>query len=77
MDEYQLQVVDRLARIETKIDAKFEVHDKRLAELETLVPDLDHETRIRKLERMIWAAAGAAAAGGGFIGNLIGQATGV
>ena len=32
----------------------------------------DHETRIRSLERKVWAAAGAAAAAGGVVG-IIGQ----
>lgn len=32
---------------------------------------LDHETRIRRLERIIWIAMGAAAAGGGAFGGLV------
>lgn len=32
----------------------------------------DHEQRIRKLERMLWVAAGMAAAGGGVLSRLIG-----
>lgn len=46
-----------LARMEGKLDRL--VDDKR-----------DHETRIRALEKKVWAAAGAAAAAGGAIGVL-------
>lgn len=49
---------ERLVRIETKLD---------LANASAT----DHETRIRRLERSMWLAAGAAAAGGGLIGQLI------
>lgn len=49
---------ERLVRIETKLD---------LANASAT----DHETRIRRLERSMWLAAGAAAAGGGIVGQLI------
>lgn len=32
---------------------------------------LDHETRIRRLERIIWLAMGFAAAGGGVFGGFV------
>ncbi len=36
----------------------------------------DHETRIRSLERKVWAAAGAAAAAGGVLGTIAQQLLG-
>jgi hypothetical protein len=51
-------VAERLARIETKLDQALTQHS-------------DHETRIRKLERALWTAAGFAAAGGGAVGALV------
>lgn len=49
---------ERLVRIETKLDV-------------AITRDADHETRIRRLERSMWIAVGAAAAGGGIVGQLI------
>lgn len=49
---------ERLVRIETKLD---------LANTSSA----DHESRIRRLERSMWLAAGAAAAAGGVIGQLV------
>ena len=46
-----------IARIETKLDA-------------ALTVGADHEARIRRLERAVWLAAGAAAAAGGTLGSL-------
>lgn len=51
------EVLDRLTRIETKLD----VANGRVD---------DHETRLRKLERAVWLAAGFATAGGGVLGTL-------
>lgn len=49
-----------------------EVRDE-VREMRPLPPRVDdHETRIRALERKVWAAAGAAAAAGGVVG-IIGQ----
>ena len=36
----------------------------------------DHEARLRKLERLIWTAAGAAAAAGGVVGTALTRALG-
>ena len=36
----------------------------------------DHEDRLRKIERMIWIAAGGALAGGGLIGTVAGKLLG-
>ncbi|WP_183407728.1 hypothetical protein [Nocardioides marmoriginsengisoli] len=41
-----------------------------------LANDRDHETRIRRLERWIWLATGAAAAGGGVGGGLLAKVMG-
>lgn len=57
------EVLTRLARIETKLDVAIGRVD-------------DHETRIRRLERAVWVAAGAAATGGGIVGAIIRQAIG-
>lgn len=52
-----------LARIETKLDR-------------ALSDGTDHETRIRKLERALWAATGAAAFAGGGIGAFVSKLIG-
>lgn len=70
------EVLDRLVRIETKIDlsiSRVDDHETRLRRLEKVRGD-DHETRLRRLERVLWVAAGAAAAGGGIVGSIIRQA---
>lgn len=51
------EVLERLVRIETKLDAAISRAD-------------DHETRIRRMERMLWLAAGAATAAGGVLGTV-------
>lgn len=58
---------ERLVRVETKLDQL----------LARIIPvQDDHETRLRKLERMIWIATGAALAGGGAAGAIASQLTG-
>jgi hypothetical protein len=52
-----------VARIEVKLD-------------QALANHADHETRIRKLERALWIATGAAAAGGGTLGAIASQLMG-
>jgi hypothetical protein len=70
-------LIERLIRIETKLDVTNAAqldHEGRIRALETdNTPGghLDHESRIRRLERSVWLAAGAAAAGGGVIGQMI------
>lgn len=54
------EVLDRLISIELKLDAVINRGD-------------DHETRIRRLERAVWIAAGAAMAGGGVLGAIASQ----
>lgn len=79
MYESDPQTIERLVRIETKLDYMsdtFKSQDARIISLETRIPDADHETRIRKLERALWMVAGAAAAGGGTAGALISQILG-
>jgi len=51
---------ERLVRIETKLDLANNNH-------------ADHEARIRKLERTVWVASGAAATVGGTLGTLLAQ----
>jgi hypothetical protein len=53
------EIIERLARIETRLDLT-------LAKLDN--SHLDHETRIRALEKKVWTAAGFAAAIGGTVG---------
>jgi hypothetical protein len=49
---------ERLVRIEVKLD-------------QALIQHGDHETRIRRLERALWMAAGFAATAGGGVGALL------
>lgn len=51
------EVLDRLISIETKLDSVIRRGD-------------DHESRLRRLERALWLATGAAAAGGGLVGSI-------
>jgi len=50
------EVLDRLTRIEVKLDAAMNRSE-------------DHEDRLRRLERALWAATGAAAIIGGTVGG--------
>lgn len=73
----EMGLFERLIRIETKLDVAnaYQVdHEGRIRALEndnTPGGHLDHENRIRRVERSLWLAAGAAAAGGGVVGQLI------
>lgn len=58
-----IEVLERLTRIETKIDSIIDRGD-------------DHEKRIRRLERALWVAAGAGVAGGAVVGNVARQIMG-
>lgn len=58
--DVEREVLDRLVSIETKLDISISRVD-------------DHETRLRRLERAVWVAAGAAAAGGGVVGSIAQQ----
>lgn len=49
---------ERVTRIEVKLD-------------QALSRDADHETRIRRLERAFWVAAGVAAPAGGLVGAVV------
>jgi hypothetical protein len=60
-------VGERLVRIETKLDQALTQHGEDLK---------DHETRIRRLERALWTAAGAGIVGGGTVGAFISQLMG-
>lgn len=55
---------ERVARIEVKVD-------------QALIQNADHETRIRRLERALWMAAGFAAAAGGLIGAVVAKLIGL
>jgi hypothetical protein len=57
------EVLERLTRIETKLDAAISRGD-------------DHEHRLRRLERAVWLATGAAAAMGGAVGAAAQQLVG-
>jgi hypothetical protein len=75
-------ITERLVRMETKIDFLSErlAHNEgRLSNLERFVatPNVDHEARIRKLEKIVWVAMGFAAAGGGLIGGFVSSWLGV
>lgn len=70
-------LIERMIRIETKLDVSngnYQDHENRIRALEqdnVSGGHQDHEGRIRRMERSLWLAAGAAAAGGGVIGQLI------
>lgn len=70
-------LVERMIRIETKLDVSNTNHQDHEARLRALEMDntpgghQDHETRIRRLERSVWIAAGAAAAIGSSLGAII------
>lgn len=73
------QTLERLVRIETKMDFvvdSFKSQETRITALENRVPDPDHESRIRKIEKTLWTIAGAAAVAGGTAGGLISQILG-
>lgn len=64
--------------VEQKQSEQISDHD-RIVEIHTLLREKvvpktdDHETRIRRLERSMWLAAGFAAAAGSAIGSVIGS----
>ena len=60
MSEEQSAIIARLAVIETLV--------KGIAEKDT-----DHEARIRRLEKWIFIATGAAAAAGSAVGSYVGK----
>lgn len=67
-------VGERLARIETKLDAF--LAQQTNYETRAQSNHVDHETRIRRLERALWTATGFAAAGGGTLGAIVSQLIG-
>jgi len=62
-------VGERLARIETKLDAW--LNQQSSHETRVQADHIDHESRIRRLERALWLATGFAAAFGGAAGSVI------
>jgi hypothetical protein len=72
----ELALVERLIRIDTKLDvalAQQADHEGRIRALEqdnSPGGHMDHEGRIRRIEKL-WLAAGTAAAGGGVLGQLL------
>jgi len=75
-------LIERMIRIETKLDTyngNHADHEMRLRlQEQEYAPGghKDHEGRIRRLERSVWLAAGAAAAGGGIAGSILGPLIG-
>jgi len=57
------QIALSVARMEGKLDG-------------VLALGVDHETRIRKLERTLWAVGGAGAAAGGGVAALVSKLSG-
>lgn len=78
----QLALFERLVRIESKVDVSISQqgsHEGRIRAMEieyTPGGHQDHEGRIRRMERSLWLLAGAAAAGGGIVGSLVGPLIG-
>lgn len=58
----QFNIMERLIRIETLLEQKHAASDATA---------VDHETRLRKLERSVWVAGGFAFAGGGTLGAVL------
>lgn len=58
----EFALFERLVRIETMLQTMIASSDNTHS---------DHETRIRKLERALWIAVGAASVGGGIVGQLL------
>lgn len=79
---HDFALLERLIRIETKLDESRGAETDHEARIRTLEQDntpgghQDHETRIRRLERSVWVMAGAAAAGGGIVGSIVGPLIG-
>lgn len=80
-----LALLERLIRIETKLDDSHTSsadHEARIRALESerhpehQVRLNDHETRLRRVERSVWVAAGACAAAGGVLGSILGPIIG-
>ena len=75
-------LIERMIRIETKLDIANERHLDHEGRIRALEQDntpgghQDHESRIRRMERSLWLLAGAAAAGGGIVGSLVGPLIG-
>lgn len=77
----QLALLERLIRIETKLDdsrTDFNDHESRIRQLEAeRNPTLDHrvsdhETRLRRVERSIWMASGVVGLTGAVLGSVLG-----
>lgn len=60
--ETLMQLKTEVAILNDKIPSEIEKTDKEIA---------DHEVRIRRLERQVWLIAGAAAAAGSTVANLL------
>ncbi|MFC5997103.1 hypothetical protein ACFQE5_23095 [Pseudonocardia hispaniensis] len=78
---------DRLVRVETKLDmvidrldGSHDDHEDRIRALEQrpnpAVIAVDHESRLRRLERAVWVASGVALVGGGLVGGVVGPLLG-
>lgn len=67
-------VIERLAVMETKLDHLTTMLEKSIGDSDG--KHLDHEGRLRALERRMWYAAGLAMAGGGAVGSLLGPLLG-
>lgn len=82
MQPSDIALLERLIRIEAKLDESRGAETDHEARIRALEQDntpgghQDHETRIRRLERSVYLIAGAAAAGGGIVGSIIGPLIG-
>lgn len=82
MQPTDLGMLERLIRIEAKLDESRSSETDHEARIRALEQDntpgghTDHETRIRRLERSVYIIAGAAAAGGGIVGSILGPLIG-
>lgn len=59
VSQESLNIIERLVRVETKLDTLNE--SKAQSHIEIIKDIADHETRLRQLERLMWKAIGASA----------------
>jgi hypothetical protein len=71
-----IALLERLVRIETKIDVSHQTHADHEDRIRTLEASHDpkahedYESRLRRLERALWLVTGAAAVTGGVVGQV-------
>lgn len=79
-------MLERLVRVETKLDMALDGQGRAIDDAKGDLSDAEkrldrrlteHDTRIRRIERAVWIAAGIAAAVGSAIGSTLGGVLGI